>query len=130
MDYESFKSPTGFLKLMLGDLPDEVALRKYETWWEAEGKEISASVDREGTPWLKMFDVFGKRVDEILYPPAYWRMLKKGYRAGAIWRLFENGSLVHSYLLGYLTAFYDTGLYCPYTVSLSTAIPLSKYGDD
>jgi alkylation response protein AidB-like acyl-CoA dehydrogenase len=32
-------------------------------------------------------------------------------------------------MLGYLTAFYDTGLYCPYTVSLSTVIPLSKYGD-
>ena len=130
MDYDSFKSPTGFLKLMLGDLPGEPTLQKYETWWEAEAKEISASVDRDGTPWLRMFDVFGKRVDEILYPPAYWRMLRKGYRAGAIWSAFESGSLVPSYLLGYLTAFYDTGLYCPYTVSLSTAIPLSKYGDN
>ncbi len=130
MDYESLKSPTGFLKLMLRDLPDQAAYREYETWWEAEGKEISASVDRAGTPWLRMFDVFGKRLDEILYPPAYWSMLKNGYRSGAIWRAFESGSLVPSYLIGYLTAFYDTGLYCPYTVSLSTAIPLSKYADD
>jgi alkylation response protein AidB-like acyl-CoA dehydrogenase len=130
MDYEILKSPTGFLKLLLGDLPDEAALREYESWWETEGKGISASVDRAGTPWLRMFDVFGKRVDEILYPPAYWSMLRNGYQAGAVWRAFESGSLVPSYLLGYLTAFYDTGLYCPYTVSLSTAIPLAKYADD
>src|SRR6202051_3654469 len=31
-------------------------------------------------------------------------------------------------LLLYPTAFYDPGLACPYTVSLSTAVPLSKYG--
>ena len=130
MDNDRLKSPTNFLRGMIEELPDEGTLRDFETWWEAEGKDISTSVDREGTPWLRMFDVFGKRVDEILYPPAYWRMLKKGYQAGAIWRAFESGSLVPSYLLGYVTAFYDTGLYCPYTVSLSTAIPLSKYGDD
>jgi acyl-CoA dehydrogenase len=130
MDTESLKSPSGFLKLMLGDLPDEPAFRDYETWWETEGKAISTSVDRAGTPWLRMFDVIGKRIDEILYPPAYWMMLKKGYQAGAVWRAFEGGSLVPAYLMGYLTAFYDTGLYCPYTVSLSTAIPLAKYGND
>jgi alkylation response protein AidB-like acyl-CoA dehydrogenase len=130
MDHESFKSPGGFLKLMLGDLPDEAAFRDYESWWEAEGKDISAAVDREGTPWLRMYDVFGMRVDEILYSPDYWRMLRKGYQAGAIWRAFEGGSLMPAYRLGYLTAFYDTGLYCPYTVSLSTAIPLAKYGEE
>jgi len=130
MDLESLKSPTGFVKLMLGELPDEAAFLDYESWWETEGKAISNSIDQAGTPWLRMFDVFGKRVDEILYPPAYWTMLKNGYRAGAVWSAFENGSLAPAYLLGYLTAFYDTGLYCPYTVSLSTAIPLYKYGDD
>jgi len=50
MNLESLKSPAGFLKLMLGDLPDEAVFREYEAWWEAEGKEISASVDRAGTP--------------------------------------------------------------------------------
>ena len=130
MDLESLKSPTGFVKLMLGELSDEAALLDYESWWETEGKAISNSIDQAGTPWLRMFDVFGKRVDEILYPPAYWTMLKNGYRAGAVWSAFVNGSLAPAYLLGYLTAFYDTGLYCPYTVSLSTAIPLYKYGDD
>jgi alkylation response protein AidB-like acyl-CoA dehydrogenase len=130
MELDSLRSPAGLLRLMLGKLPEESALLDYEAWWETEGKAISASIDQAGTPWLRMFDVFGKRVDEVLYPPAYWTMLRKGYQVGTIWRAFEKKSLISSYLLGYLTAFYDTGLYCPYTVSLSTAIPLSKYGDD
>jgi acyl-CoA dehydrogenase len=130
MDAEILKSPTRFLKAMLGELPNEAALGEYEAWWELEGREISATVDRHGTPWLRMFDVQGKRVDKILYPDSYWKMLHKGYQAGTVWRLFESGSLLSSYLCGYVTAFYDTGLYCPYTVSLSTAIPLSKYGDE
>jgi alkylation response protein AidB-like acyl-CoA dehydrogenase len=129
MDRETLKSPTTFLKSMLGSLPNEAALREYEAWWEAEGKEISATVDREGTPWLRMFDMVGKRVDEILFPPSYWKMLKIGYQAGAVWRAFEANSLLPAYLQGYIAAFYDTGLYYPYTISLSTAIPLSKYGE-
>ena len=130
MEDRIFKSPTSFLKYMLGDLPIEGAFLDYEAWWEEHGVQISASVDREGTPWLRMFDVLGNRVDEILYAPSYWTMLRTGYRAGAIWRVFESGSLIPGYLLGYITAFYDTGLYCPYTVSLSTAIPLSKYAEE
>jgi len=80
-----------------------------------------------------MFDQWGARVDEILYPPEYWRMLKHGYRAGVLWRVFdrnsEQNSLMPAYLLLYATGFYDPGLACPYTVSLSTVSPLSKYGD-
>jgi hypothetical protein len=30
---------------------------------------ISEAVDRAGTPWLRMFDQFGKRTDEILFRP-------------------------------------------------------------
>jgi hypothetical protein len=46
-----------------------------------------------------MFDTRGKRVDEIQYPPGYWRMLKKGYGAGVLWRAFRDQSLVPSFLL-------------------------------
>ncbi len=127
---EILKSPTAFLKFMLGDLADETPLQEYEAWWEAEGREISATVDREGTPWLRMFSVLGKRVDEIVFPESYWKMLRKGYQIGSVWRAFEASSLLPVYLLGYITAFYDTGLYCPYAVSLSTAVPLFKYGKE
>ena len=122
--------PVSFLKQMLQDLPAAVALRDYETWWEVEGKGISEATDRAGTPWLRMFDRVGHRVDEILLSSSYRKMVQKGYEEGILWRVFEEGNLFSSYLLGYVASFYDPGLYCPYTVSLSTVVPLEKYGTD
>ena len=76
-----------------------------------------------------MFDLFGTRVDEILYSPDYWRMLKHGYQAGLIWRVPEEKAVFPAALGIYVTSFYDPGLACPYTVSLSTFVPLLKHGD-
>ncbi len=130
MSLDTVRSPVAFLRHMLGEVPHEQVLSKYEAWWEEEGKAISEATDRAGTPCLRMFDRFGERVDEILLPPQYWKMLGKGYQEGVVWRAFEENSLVSSYALGYVTSFYDPGLYCPYTVSLSTAVPLEKYGSE
>lgn len=130
MSLEILQSPVDFLKAMLGEVPNPDVLAEYQTWWENEGATVSSAVDGGGTPWLRMFDRFGARVDEILFPPEYWKMLRKGYQAGVVWRAFEEKSLIPAYLLGYVTAFHDTGLYCPYIVSLSTAAPLDKYGDE
>jgi acyl-CoA dehydrogenase len=129
MDFNVLPSPRRFLLEMIGPTPYDPALRDYELWWEQEGQAISDAVDRAGTPWLRMFNANGQRVDEILFPPDYWRMLRHGYKAGVLWRAFENDSLLPAFLLTYLTSFYDSGLSCPYTVSLSTALPLAKYGD-
>jgi alkylation response protein AidB-like acyl-CoA dehydrogenase len=129
MNFDVLASPTQFLQEMIGPTAYDAVLREYEQWWEHEGRSISDSIDRAGTPWVRMFDSIGKRMDEILYPPDYWRMLKHGYKAGVLWRAFEQQSLLPAFLLIYLTSFYDSGLSCPYTVSLSTAMPLSKYGD-
>lgn len=126
MKLESLGSPLRFLKANHPDLPLPDWLLGYESWWDKEGHSISASVDRAGTPWLRMFDPEGARVDEILYSPDYWKMLKKGYKAGLIWRAFEQNSLIPACLGIYVTSFYDPGLSCPYTVSLGTAVPLSK----
>ena len=128
MNLDALNSPVAFLKHTLGAVPQEQALSDYTVWWNAEGVAISDAVDRGGTPWVRMFDVQGKRIDEILFPPEYWRMLKKGYQAGVVWRAFAEDSLVMPYLLGYVTCFHDPGVYCPYIVSLSTAVPLKKYG--
>lgn len=130
MAFEAIHSPVSFLSQILGPTPPKPVLREYEAWWEKEGRAISANVDRAGTPWLRMFDALGKRADEILLPPDYWRMLRQGYKAGIVWRAFEEQSLLSSYLLGYVTSFYDPGLYCPYIVSLSTAASLEKYGSE
>jgi len=129
MDLEALRTPTRFLQSMGIPLPPALELEDLESWWEAEGKAISAAIDRMGTPWLRAFDRFGRRVDEILYPPDYRRMLLQGYRAGAVWHALEGAGLPATFLIGYLTAFYDAGLYCPYTVSLATALALHKYGD-
>ena len=128
MSFGALRSPVQFLQ-QVGIPANQDWLREYEAWFEREGQGISDAVDRAGTPWLRMFDRLGARVDEILYPPEYWRMLKHGYRAGVLWRVFEQKSLLPAYLLLYATGFYDPGLACPYTVSLSTVFPLSKYGD-
>ncbi len=70
-------SPVQFLQ-QVGIFADQDWLRAYEAWFGREGQGISDAVDRAGTPWLRMFDRLGARVDEILYPPEYWRMLKHG----------------------------------------------------
>ena len=128
MNPDLLRSPTAYLAERLGALPGELGLEAHEAWWEREGRAITDVIDRGRTPWLRMFDAFGDRVDEVLLPPEYRRLLLPGYRAGIVWRAFAEGSLRSPYLLGYVTSFYDPGLYCPYTVSLATAAPVAKYG--
>lgn len=124
---QSLKSPLSFLDNLIDEQTARV-LKDYESWWLAEGVPISEAVDRAGTPGLRMFDQFGRRTDEILFPPEYWKMLRRGYETGAIWRPFEGDSLRMHYLIDYVTCFFDAGLGCPYIVSLSTTVPLKKYG--
>ena len=128
-DLKLLASPTSYLEHHLGAMPAAAELRAYETWFVERGQAISDAVDRGRTPWLRMHDTAGRRVDQICYPPDYWTMLRQGYRAGVIWRAFEEQSLLPAFRLIYLCSFFDPGLSCPYTVSLSTALPLEKYGD-
>ncbi|MFZ2083291.1 MAG: hypothetical protein WAU92_02270, partial [Candidatus Sulfotelmatobacter sp.] len=67
MSFDVWCSPVRFLQ-QVGVCADHSWLREYEAWFEREGQEISDAVDRAGTPWLRMFDRWGARVDEILYP--------------------------------------------------------------
>lgn len=121
-------SPVRFLEARLGRLRAPESLRGYEAFFEARGRAISEAVDRAGTPPLRMFDRFGNRIDEVVFPLEYRELVTKGYEAGVVFRAVEEGDLAASYQVGYVTSFYDAGLYCPHTVSLSTAIPLAKYG--
>jgi acyl-CoA dehydrogenase len=128
MSDDHFHSPPDFLQQQLGPLPMADELRDYQAWWQSTGRGLSETIDRAGTPWLRKHDRLGRHCDEILLGPVYRQLLTEGYRRGVIWRVFEEQSLLSSYLLGYLTSFNDPGLYCPYTVSLGTAVPLYKYG--
>jgi alkylation response protein AidB-like acyl-CoA dehydrogenase len=127
-DFGALRSPLAFLKTQLQDVPNLDLLEAEELWWKHEGIPISDAIDRAGTPWLRMFDRSGKRVDEILYPPEYQTMLRRGYRSGVVWRALEEKSLHPTYLLMHTISFHDPGICCPYTVSLGTAVPLAKYG--
>lgn len=127
MDLQSLKSPLAFLGNIIPE-PEAASLEEYESWWRSEGAAISEAVDRAGTPWVRMFDQFGTRTDEILFPPDYWKMLRRGYEAGVIWKPFAGASLRMHYLIDYVTCFFDAGLACPYIVTLSTAVPIKKYG--
>jgi len=127
-DFQELRSPIDFLQTRFRIIPQLDLLTSEQQWWSAEGMAISNAVDRAGTPWLRMFDRQGKRVDELLYSQEYWTMLRQGYRAGVVWRAFEENSLLSTYLLIYTISFYDPGVCCPYTVSLGTAVPLAKYG--
>ena len=129
MDFDSLRSPLRFLQSTLPSLPPPAWLQAYESWWEKEGRGISDAVDRAGTPWLRTFDRSGARVDEILFSPEYWRMLKHGYEAGMLLRVVEENTPCPAALGIYVTSFYDPGLACPYTVSLGTLVPLLKYSD-
>jgi len=126
--FDPLRSPLSFLQTKLRDIPHFDMLEAEESWWKGEGLAISDAIDRTGTPWLRMFDRLGKRVDEILYPREYRTMLSRGYRAGVVWRAVEEKSLFPTYLLMYTISFHDPGICCPYTVSLGTAVPLAKYG--
>jgi acyl-CoA dehydrogenase len=127
--FEELQSPLRFLQSALSAFHPPDWLQQYENWWEKEGQDISDLTDRAGTPWLRMFDLCGTRVDEILYSPDYWRMLKHGYQTGLLWRLSEENAVFPAALGIYVTSFFDPGLACPYTVSLGTFVPLLKYGD-
>jgi acyl-CoA dehydrogenase len=129
VSFQDLESPLSFLESTQINFRSPLWLKDFEGWWQTEGQGISDAVDRAGTPWLRMFDLSGKRIDQILYSPEYWRMLKHGYQSGILWRVVEENTLFPAGLGIYLTSFYDPGLACPYTVSLGTLLPLMKYGD-
>src|SRR5260370_3659047 len=126
--FHELRSPLNFLQTRSPDIPDRDLLGAEEAWWKTEGLPISRAIDRAGTPWLRMFDRLGKRVDEILYPREYQTILRRGYHSGVVWRALEEKSLIPTYSLIYNISFHDPGICCPYTVSLCTAVPPAKYG--
>jgi acyl-CoA dehydrogenase len=127
-DFDILRFPLNLLKTNLSAISHLDMLESEQQWWRSTGAPISEAVDRAGTPWVRMFDRCGKRVDEILYIPDYQTILQRGYRSGVIWRALDEKSLLPTYQLMHVISFYDPGVCCPYTVSLGTAVPLAKYG--
>jgi len=127
--FDTLRFPLNFLQKRLPAIQHLDVLETEQQWWRSTGVLISEAVDRAGTPWVRMFDRFGKRVDDILYAPEYLTILRRGYRSGVVWRTLEEQSLIATYQLMYAISFYDPGVCCPYTVTLGTTVPLAKYGN-
>jgi alkylation response protein AidB-like acyl-CoA dehydrogenase len=125
---DALRFPLSFLQSMLPDIQHLDVLEAEQQWWKTEGVAISGAIDRAATPWLRMFDKSGSRVDEILYTREYQTILRRGYRSGVVSHALEEKSPISTYQLIYMISFYDPGVCCPYTVTLGTAIPLAKYG--
>ncbi|HEX8881993.1 MAG TPA: acyl-CoA dehydrogenase family protein, partial [Candidatus Acidoferrum sp.] len=125
---DTLRLPLGFLQSRLPRIQHLDLLEAEQQWWDTEGAAVSGAIDRAATPWLRMFDKSGIRTDEVIYPPEYRSILRRGYRSGVIWRAFEEQSVIPTYELIYTISFYDPGVCCPYTVTLGTATPLAKYG--
>jgi acyl-CoA dehydrogenase len=127
-DLDILRLPLNLLKTNLPAILHLDMLESEQQWWASAALPISEAVDRAGTPWVRMYDRFGKRVDEILFIPEYLTMLRRGYRSGVVWRALEEKSLLATYQLMHVISFFDPGVCCPYTVSLGTTVPLAKYG--
>jgi acyl-CoA dehydrogenase len=127
-DFNTIRFPLNFLQSRLIPIQYLDVLDAEQQWWTSTGAAISEEIDRAGTPWVRMFDRFGKRTDEVLYAPEYLTVLRRGYRSGVVWRALEEQSLIATYQFMYAISFYDPGVCCPYTVTLGTALPLAKYG--
>jgi acyl-CoA dehydrogenase len=125
---DALRFPLSFLQSRLPSIQHLDVLEAEQQWWKSQGVVISSATDRAATPWLRMFDKSGSRVDEILFSREYQTILRRGYRSGVVWRTLEEKSLLPAYQLIYTISFYDPGVCCPYTVTLGTAIPLAKYG--
>ncbi|WP_083330855.1 acyl-CoA dehydrogenase family protein [Halofilum ochraceum] len=103
-------------------------LQRYAQWWHAHGEAISRDVDRVGGARLQLHDRIGRRIDRVCWSAGYRDMLLRGYAEGTVAATHETGSLLPGYRVGYVTSFFDPGLYCPHTVSLATLVALEKYG--
>lgn len=103
-------------------------LQRYERWWYDQGLAISGDVDRGGGARLQLHDRVGQRIDRVCWPAGYRDLLVRGYAEGTVASVRETGSLLPGYRIGYVTSFFDPGLYCPHTVSLASLIALEKYG--
>jgi acyl-CoA dehydrogenase len=78
-DLDILRLPLNLLKTNLPAILHLDMLESEQQWWASAALPISEAVDRAGTPWVRMYDRFGKRVDEILFIPEYLTMLRRGF---------------------------------------------------
>jgi putative acyl-CoA dehydrogenase len=80
----------------------------------------------ENSPRLKVFDRYGRRIDEVEFHPAYHRLMTLGVEAGvssAVWSGAAAGSVLHAGL-EFLMAQAEPGVCCPMTMTAAAPAAL------
>jgi acyl-CoA dehydrogenase len=99
---------------------------------------LAAQADRH-PPTLRPYDERGRRVDEVVFHPAYRAMERIAFERFALAAMSHRdgvlgwpGRVPHvvKYALSYLFAQSEFGLLCPVNVTDSTARMLSRFGDE
>jgi putative acyl-CoA dehydrogenase len=78
-----------------------------------------ATQANRNAPELKTFDRYGQRIDEVIFHPAYHRLMEFGLSGGfssVAWTVPESGHVAHAALL-YLMAQTEPGVCCPMTMT-------------
>lgn len=103
MDHRVLSSPTALLRNLQGDIAHAAVLTEYETWWEREGKDISAAHDG-GHTLAENVRCIRQAHGRSAVRAQIWTMLRKGYTTGVIWRAMKEGSLKSSFRIGYISS--------------------------
>jgi putative acyl-CoA dehydrogenase len=77
-------------------------------------------------PQLKLFDRYGRRLDEVEFHPAYHTLMKLGIEAGvasAAWKEAPAGHVLHA-ALEFLMAQAEPGVCCPMTMTYASVAAL------
>ena len=90
--------------------------------------ELGVTANRH-PPELRTFDRFGRRVDEVVYHPAYHELMRLGIEAGmpsVAWTASQPGGHVAHVAMTYLFSQVEAGVVCPMTMTYAVVPALRQ----
>ena len=111
---------------LFGARPDEAAAHGLLMGGE-EMREAGRAANRN-PPELRAFDPMGRRIDEVVFHPAYHRLLGAGIKAGYAARPWEDapgGHATHAVMV-YMQNQVEPGVACPMTMTYA-AVPALRH---
>jgi putative acyl-CoA dehydrogenase len=93
----------------------------------ADVQDLGVQANRH-LPELKVFDRYGRRIDEVEFHPAYHELMQLGIEAGVssiAWTAASGGHAAHATLLYLMTAA-DTGVCCPFSMTYASMPALRR----
>jgi putative acyl-CoA dehydrogenase len=93
----------------------------------ADIQDLGVQANRH-PPELKVFDRYGRRIDEVEFHPAYHELMQLGIEAGVssiAWTAASGGHAAHATLLYLMTAA-DAGVCCPFSMTYASMPALRR----